>query len=585
MSVEHDFLYTMSYDASAGRRSVSSSSPSFPPSSPLSPEMPFPEIPIIPFTQLPPSVSDALAPHPTVSPAPSTSIPSTRASTSSARLQALRNALESARRLLANERKMRILVLSSDTGGGHRASAEALRSALEKLYPSHVDVNIVDFWVDLAEGFFVKFPQQYTFLAKHPWMWKFTYEITRFPPARFLTESFFSVFAHRNIRHAFDRYNPDLIVSVHPLVNTLSQRVLNDIRKRTEIPPVPYVTVITDLGGAHPTWFHDQSDVIYIPTDGVRKVGLRCGIHPSTMRSFGLPVRPDFWECSLGKKELRRRLGLREEGLAILAIGGGDGVGGLRSIASSLATDLPPQVDGAPVQIVVICGKNARLRTWLSERQWPVPLIPLGFVSNMSDWMAACDILCTKAGPGTIAEGLIRGLPMIITGFLPGQEAANVKYVVDNDVGVFAKKPREIVKVVKNWLSHPDLLADMSTRAQRLGRPHASLDISADIVRVAKDRIKENVASLEMAVGLKSRQSQLPIAPGALSPFLPHRSFISDSSSQSHVVFRVKFLLRVLLGSVLARNALHRRGRSYTPPLSPVEAITDRDEEDVAAYS
>lgn len=472
---------------------------------------------------------------------------------------------------------MRILVLSSDTGGGHRASAEALRSALEKLYPSHVDVKIVDFWVDLAEGFFSKFPQQYTFLAKHPWMWKITYEVTRFPPARFLTESFFSVFAHRNIRHAFTRYNPDLIVSVHPLVNTLSQRVLKDILKRTEVPSIPYVTVITDLGGAHPTWFHNQSDVIYIPTDGVRAAGLRCGIHPSTMRAFGLPVRPDFWECPPEKKELRRRLGMRQDGIAVLAIGGGDGVGGLRSIASSLATELPSKADGASVQVVVICGKNARLRTWLSERQWPVSLIPLGFVSNMSDWMAACDILCTKAGPGTIAEGLIRGLPMIITGFLPGQEAQNVKYIVDNDVGVFANKPRDIVKVIKNWLSHPDLLADMSTRAQRLGRPHASLDISADIVRVAKDRIKENISSLEKSLALKSRQAQLSIAPGALSPFIPYRS-ISDTSSQSHVFFRVKFLLRFFLGSVLARNALQRRVRSYSPPSSPLEAITDRDD-------
>jgi len=64
-----------------------------------------------------------------------------------------------------------------------------------------------------------------------------------------------------------------------------------------------------------------------------------------------------------------------------------------------------------------------------------------GFVNNMSEWMTASDCIVTKAGPGTIAEALIRGLPIFLYGFLPGQEAGNVPFVVENGVGLFESDP------------------------------------------------------------------------------------------------------------------------------------------------
>lgn len=41
---------------------------------------------------------------------------------------------------------------------------------------------------------------------------------------------------------------------------------------------------------------------------------------------------------------------------------------------------------------------------------WPVP-----------QWMAAVDTIITKAGPGTIAEALISGLPILLNGNVPCQ--------------------------------------------------------------------------------------------------------------------------------------------------------------------
>lgn len=69
-------------------------------------------------------------------------------------------------------------------------------------------------------------------------------------------------------------------------------------------------------------------------------------------------------------------------------------------------------------------------------RQYPegMHVVINGFVDNMAEWMTACDTIVTKAGPGTIAESLICGLPLLLNGFVPCQEAGNVPFVIDHKV-------------------------------------------------------------------------------------------------------------------------------------------------------
>lgn len=483
------------------------------------------------------------------------------AATPTQQLTELPRPLLHARRLLSHSRKLRVLVLSSDTGGGHKASAAALRAALQHLHPGQVHIDVVDFWVELASGPFRRFPAQYTFLAKRPALWKFTYEFARFPPFRAVTECYFNTLAHKNVRSAFIKYQPDLVISVHPLVNTLSLHVLNRIANETYIPRPPFVTVVTDLGGAHPTWFHRGADMVYVPTPDVARLAHRVGVPDSQVKTVGLPVRQQFWTGERSKSQLREKLGMLPDAPAVLLIGGGDGVGALRSIATTLAHQLPRKLGTPHLQLIVICGKNEQLRDSLASETWQCHMIPLGYVNNMSEWMAASDIMCTKAGPGTIAEALIRGLPMIITAFLPGQEEANVRYVEQQRVGVFAKKPRKIAAVAAQWLSQPHQLFEMSQRAIQCGRPDASIQIANDIVRVAKDKIMENITEME-------RRRQVTAASVALRRYLPDMPVLTHDSKESHLLLRVRFLLKVVTGSMIAQRAF---GQGLTPPSSPVE--------------
>lgn len=388
----------------------------------------------------------------------------------------------------------RILMLMSETGGGHRASAQALEAAFEQLYPNQTEITTVDFWVNVAGFPFNNFPRQYTYLAKRPVLWKFFYHFAQFPPSRWLTECAFSLFCFRRVRHYFERASPDLIVSVHPLVNTLSLSVLAYMRSLHDRPTAPYAVVVTDLGGAHATWFDPRSDLTYVPSEPLRDHAKSLGLPEHRIRLLGLPIRPSFWTENRSRSELRHELGMAQDIPAVLLVGGGDGVGGLGAIASAIASKIGDEVGSSGGQLVVVCGKNKKLLTQLQARSWPIPVVLKGFVNNMSEWMSACDILCSKAGPGTIAEAWIRGLPIILTGFLPGQEEGNVLLVTESGSGEFHSRPDAIARTAAAWVGDPELRGAIAARAKNLGRPKSSCQIASDIWTLGQTKAKEREA-------------------------------------------------------------------------------------------
>jgi 1,2-diacylglycerol 3-beta-galactosyltransferase len=250
---------------------------------------------------------------------------------------------------------------------------------------------------------------------------------------------------------------------------------------------IPFVTVVTDLTTAHPLWFHREVDAVYVASENTRQMALKAGVDPARIHLLGLPIRPAFARPPRPKADLRAELGMALELPAVLLMGGGEGVGPVEEIAA--ACDASLSATGRPIgQIVVICGRNKALQERLTTRAWRTPARVNGFVDNMPDWMHACDCIVTKAGPGTIAEALICGLPIILSGFIPGQEEGNVPFVVENGVGVYEKSPAAIAAIVARWFGpEREHLREMAARARVLGHPHATFDIVRSIVQLMKD--------------------------------------------------------------------------------------------------
>jgi len=284
---------------------------------------------------------------------------------------------------------------------------------------------------------------------------------------------------------------------MHPLCQAVPIKVLRAMHKRRVeeasvskqyVPKrIPHVTVVTDLATPHPLWLHPRTDLCFVPSDSFVRAALVRGLKTSQLRDHGLPVRPSFASKPESCVSVDS-LGLLPGRRTVLLVGGGDGVGRLGAIVDAMQVRLTELnlAGGPPAQMVVICGKNHALREELQQRDWggDLHVVVEGFVTRMSEYMIAADCIVTKAGPGTIAEACCCGLPIMLSGYLPGQETGNVAFVVDGGFGGYSNKPEVIASTVASWLEDPQLLKAMSEHSQRASRPAATGQIADDIVKL-----------------------------------------------------------------------------------------------------
>mmetsp|Transcript_11922 Transcript_11922/g.22062 ORF Transcript_11922/g.22062 Transcript_11922/m.22062 type:complete len:496 (-) Transcript_11922:200-1687(-) len=435
-----------------------------------------------------------------------------------------------------------IQILMSDTGGGHRASANALRDAFNVLheteparFPLPIHCDIVDIYTDYGPFFpYNQYVALYKIMAEYTFLWKWFYEFGATPFGLFLNEflielTCFDAFKECLTRDPMNKDShdkrADMVVSVHPLCQDLPLKILNSLdtngATRKEGRKTPFVTVVTDLGGAHPTWFNDGVDKCFVPSDVLKNAALDRSVKENKIVQYGLPIRRGFWrfgadysgeaekqdeaEEKLGvhhKPTIRQELGLLDIP-TVLIVGGGDGMGGIVSQAKAVGEKLQKLASSSSssYQMVVVCGNNKSAQTSLSppEMKWgsDIEVNVQGFVDNMDEYMRASDILITKAGPGTIAEASICGLPCILSSFLPGQEEGNIPFVEEKGFGCYQGSVEGIADTVEEWLASTasttegSMLEQMRDCALTAARPDATLDIARDLADIVYARRSE----------------------------------------------------------------------------------------------
>lgn len=366
----------------------------------------------------------------------------------------------------------RIVILMSDTGGGHRASAEAIQEALNVKYGGAVDATLVDVFKAYSPYPFSRFPAWYpVIVARGVRAWGAGYRVSDgFRRSRVLAGTVYP-YTRRSFRRMMHENPADVYVSVHPLVIMPAVRALGKHRP-------PFVTVVTDLITAHAFWFYPKVDEIIVPTEGAYQRALRNKAPPEKLRIIGLPISQRFCAPPGDKTQLRQQLGWRTDSTAVLVVGGGEGMGPLFEIARGVAAT------GLPIQMAVVSGRNESLRGRLLDVDWEIPTHVYGFVTNMPDLMRAADLIVTKAGPSSVVEAINAGLPIILSSALPGQEEGNVRFVVENGAGIWAPGPKNVAAAVKDLLEGgPERLAAAAANARRIARPHAALDIAEEIAQ------------------------------------------------------------------------------------------------------
>jgi 1,2-diacylglycerol 3-beta-galactosyltransferase len=257
----------------------------------------------------------------------------------------------------------------------------------------------------------------------------------------------------------------DLIVTVHPFANSFALKALGKDHP-------PFINVVTDMVTTHALWFDNRADLILVPTETARKRAIKYNMPPEKVQVVGLPVADRYCQPLGDKSILRKKLGWPVDKPIVLLVGGGEGMGPLGKTAQAI------DVSGLDVGLVIVCGRNQRLKATLQDYPWENPTFIYGFTRDMPDFMRAANFIVTKAGPGTVAEALNAQLPIILYSKLPGQEDGNVTFVEEEGAGVWAPTPPEVVRALTRWISRPEECKRVIENCRRAGRPEAARTIA-----------------------------------------------------------------------------------------------------------
>ncbi|MBK8137524.1 MAG: glycosyltransferase [Chloroflexi bacterium] len=369
----------------------------------------------------------------------------------------------------------RILFLMSDTGGGHRAAAEAIRDAiLEKHGPDSITAELVDVYKKMRfPG--NKMPELYPHIVnKAVWLWTVLYRLGDSPRRSRMFSRMSYLNNSKVLRRMALDHPADAICCVHSVVHQPAMTAYNTFPTRP-----PWVTVVTDLVTTPYFWYDRRVDLCLVPTQQALERGIQCGMSPAQLRVTGLPVHANFSRRLTDKATARATLGWPVDKMTVLMVAGGDGMGPLLETTTAL---LDKRLS---CQIVVVCGRNQTLKGQIDAavaQRGAKNVVTHGFVTNMPQFMAAADVLVTKAGPSTITEAGIAGLPIILSGAIPGQEDGNVQLVVENNAGAYAPSPQKVAATVEQWLKEgPAALAQRAERARTIARPNAVWEIADEV--------------------------------------------------------------------------------------------------------
>jgi len=342
----------------------------------------------------------------------------------------------------------KILVVFHDAGGGHRNAALSLESIVgiqKRLW----EVELVQFQ-DLTDHLDVlrkltgiRIQQQYNLMLQNGW----TLGSAQLLKVLQATIRLFHKPMVKLLEKTWREKPADMLISVIPHFNREISESWANVN-----PGRPFVTLITDLADFPPRFWIEPIKEQYVigGTEKAIEQARNLGHDDSHIfQTSGMILRPDFYvEDNSDPLALRNELGLRPELPTGIVLFGGHGSKVILEIAEKL------DAAGLSLQLILICGKNEELAAQLRSRNWKMPVKVIGFTKEVHQLMRAADFMIGKPGPGSIAEAMVRKLPVLIecNAWTLPQERYNAQWVEERRVGIVLKSFKDVVTGVRQML-------------------------------------------------------------------------------------------------------------------------------------
>jgi len=398
---------------------------------------------------------------------------------------------------------LRILVLTSSTGGGHDARAQAFAEWCFQLYRYDVDVRIEQ----MLEGSSRVYRGGVNFYnwiqRRSPWVHKAFYTIVE--GLSFLnqrTVTFGRLYYERVLRE----YRPHLIFSVHDCLNRGYFQLARKMLGAANVRCATYCGEFSGGWGYSRNWVEPTVDLYFSRTPTAGDFALKIGLPRGRARVRGHLMQPRAYLETLSPEERRRYreklLGLHRDRFTVFLATGANG-------ANNHFDLLPALVRHADrVQAIVICGRNHQTYNELVHWRAQHPEFSC-FIDSFSDvmhlLMQASDAIVTRGGTTTCANALHFRCPIIFNGFggIMPQERLTVKFF-RNGAGA---------EVVSNGAHFRDLID------RWMGEPGAYPRALANFLQLRYEEdptvlIQELVGLAEEVSGIKLTRQPFPPPPG-----------------------------------------------------------------------
>lgn len=371
----------------------------------------------------------------------------------------------------------KILIISSDTGGGHRSAAKAIVEGVQRFWEGESAAVRVIKAVEDSHHITDKLVGFYNWVLRHKqgWMKYLYWAINRFRPE---TREFFYKRCIGYTRDLFEKWCPHIVVSVHPLTQHFFARVLKELNLSEQ---VPLVTVVTDpCYGFWKGWACDDVSLYLVANDNARRQLIDYGISPEKIKISGMPVHPKFHEVTeIDAQDARKAFGLSPDKFTVFVNAGWIGGGNIPQIFRELVRG---ELD---VQAIFLAGKNEELRAEAEElalkAKFPVKVI--GYSDEIEKLMQSANVMISKLGGLTTFEALACRLPIIADATTPPmpQEAGTVQMVEERGAAILLKRSADIVPTIRDLVVDRNRYDRMRAATAGLTMPNSTEQIIKEI--------------------------------------------------------------------------------------------------------
>lgn len=365
-------------------------------------------------------------------------------------------------------------MLSLSAGSGHVRAAESLREEAHNSYPDAIveHRDIIEFVHKPLKLIYRDF---YVFMTKNaPLVWGYLYKTANSPMVRetIHATSHIQTLLAAGLARFIDVFKPDMIVCTHFVCAEIATSILKERGMAT-----PVAMVITDYQ-IHHLWMVEGVYHYFVATQTIKKDLIAAGVAAERITASGIPVSTAVIATERSP-HLYEHYVVEQGRPIVLALSGGFGLQDTSTIVQTL------MASKLPLQICAVAGSNKALKEKLEALQSPshITVRIYDFVRAIHELYALADVVISKAGGLTVTECITRGVPLIITEPLPGQEAANANFLQTHKAALQIKKTPDVLNKIHRILTNAALRGELTKNMKKIARPYAARAILEQVIK------------------------------------------------------------------------------------------------------